>query len=937
MSKPLWSDSIRANTKGESVKVKEFWGGAGDTADVSYITYMWHRQGSLNNDRNISNAERSQTAILEHKIFGSLKYSYFTSYFKDNKNFNLSSISDDNGEESIELIKLYPYNSSEATAIRVGDKTYMGNIDTVMSYNIYNRNTNEYDVEEQPANLESTAFVENGGYPIVLQSVDTASILYGSEDLTQMERDYVYGTEPVSIKTKSIQHLVFKLPEKKTSGTMKNLTLLPSISIWTKSQYDDLDHQMNLNVYIPESGSTMSYEIVEATNNMKGIGWKIDATSGIALPTQEGEYLMYEKSEISGTSTSGYTVWHVKVTIIDSSPVYTYLDDLSIGDVVTPNDKEHIFKITGKASGNIIISGTGFFAEIYKGSVEFSQGNIDLNDSSNPSSFHIDDVEMNYIMPNTNNNLPFLYMVDVYEDISPSDIYGIQRRGGDIDPDGILYDPQGFSDLRWNIVSDPVPLSFSEEGYPRFSLLVSGDTYFQRWDCLKTYPFTEEDKNSVVEIGSFMVETYRNIQSRTDKNRGEANILTSRLTNFDLYNEVYDQYQDFMSNRYLQEETIKNNVFPTTVYWSLNKTIGEYIDTWMKINTTSPLDMDGNKGKVVSLNKLGNNLFCFQEKGISMILYNESTQISTTTGVPIEMANSGMVNGKRYISDIVGSNDKWSIVNGSGALYFVDGSTKGIYKLSDTMTPLSSSLGFVGWSNLNIDNNSWSPNNRNSFLSCYDSTNGEVLFMKDDEALVYSEQLGQFTSFVDYRHTPYIMSVRDSTLAIWKDGNTGELMISKLEEGDDKSYGRYLGNYDPSTPLYEYSVTLVANPEPAADKVFDVLEFRGDNMEIPVPSTTEGINKKSTGKCPFSRVRIWNEYQDSGEIMLIQEPGKPSNLKRKFRTWRVNNLRDNSKRKGPRDRIRNPWCYIKLIGPVIDEDNTSTQNWIHNIALRYYI
>ena len=29
-----------------------------------------------------------------------------------------------------------------------------------------------------------------------------------------------------------------------------------------------------------------------------------------------------------------------------------------------------------------------------------------------------------------------------------------------------------------------------------------GDTYYQRWDCLKTYPFSSEDVNQVVEIGS---------------------------------------------------------------------------------------------------------------------------------------------------------------------------------------------------------------------------------------------------------------------------------------------------------------------------------------------------------------------------------------------------------------------------------------------------
>lgn len=48
-----------------------------------------------------------------------------------------------------------------------------------------------------------------------------------------------------------------------------------------------------------------------------------------------------------------------------------------------------------------------------------------------------------------------------------------------------------------------------------------GDTWYARYDCLKTYPFTKEDENQVVEIGSFMCETRYNIDGRTDRNRGQ--------------------------------------------------------------------------------------------------------------------------------------------------------------------------------------------------------------------------------------------------------------------------------------------------------------------------------------------------------------------------------------------------------------------------------
>ena len=60
----------------------------------------------------------------------------------------------------------------------------------------------------------------------------------------------------------------------------------------------------------------------------------------------------------------------------------------------------------------------------------------------------------------------------------------------------------------------------------------------------------------------------------------------------------------------------------------------------------------------------------------------------------------------------------------------------------------------------------------------------------------------------------------------------------------------------------------------------------------------------------INKVTVWNEYQEGTEN-LSKVYGKPSALKEKFRTWRINIPRDNVNK---RDRIRNPWAYIKLEG-----------------------
>ena len=66
-----------------------------------------------------------------------------------------------------------------------------------------------------------------------------------------------------------------------------------------------------------------------------------------------------------------------------------------------------------------------------------------------------------------------------------------------------------------------------------------GDTYYQRYDHLKTYPYTFDDINQITDIVSFMCETRVNIDGRTDRNRGQTSNMAVSPTNFNLINKVY--------------------------------------------------------------------------------------------------------------------------------------------------------------------------------------------------------------------------------------------------------------------------------------------------------------------------------------------------------------------------------------------------------------
>jgi hypothetical protein len=77
--------------------------------------------------------------------------------------------------------------------------------------------------------------------------------------------------------------------------------------------------------------------------------------------------------------------------------------------------------------------------------------------------------------------------------------------------------------------------------------------------------------------------------------------------------------------------------------WSKTKTLGEEIDSWTNINATNAIDLDGDKGNVNALRRFNNEIYSFQDTGISRILFNSRVQVNASDGIPIELANSGKV------------------------------------------------------------------------------------------------------------------------------------------------------------------------------------------------------------------------------------------------------------------------------------------------------
>ena len=471
----------------------------------------------------------------------------------------------------------------------------------------------------------------------------------------------------------------------------------------------------------------------------------------------------------------------------------------------------------------------------------------------------------------------FLWLGELYRDTDDNTMFGGTSR------DAIMSN-------EWHVGGASQAI---RTGYDVTLSWTEGDTYYQRYDHLNTYPFSLQEENGIIDIISFMCETRVNIDGRSDRNRSQETNHALTPNNYNLFNEVYNQKDNFFTYRMLDEDKFDLNKFPNTVTWTKEKIYGEFVDTWTNITMASTLDLDGNYGPIRSLNTFNNEIISFQDTGIANIIFNPMAQIATTEGLPIELANTGKVQGKRYISENIGCVNKWSIVQSPSGLYFLDNINKAIMSYNGGLSNLSDSFGFRRWAKSELNNTDiWEPEVGRAYAGFYDKLNNDILFINDSNCLAYSESLGAFSSFYSYENVPFVVNFDDKTIMLKEDPTTNKYKAWLHNEG---RYNEFFGKHK------EFYTTIICNESIDRDKIFNTVEYRADafNGES---AFYEYLPDKS-----FDLLTAETEYQKGYQI-LKYEKNKPSSLKKKFRIWRA----DIPRSQGTRDRIRNPWAHITL-------------------------
>ena len=465
------------------------------------------------------------------------------------------------------------------------------------------------------------------------------------------------------------------------------------------------------------------------------------------------------------------------------------------------------------------------------------------------------------------------------------------------------FNPYGGTEQNAIELNTFIPISYATK-FDSFCNGLEGDTYFQRWDSLRTYPATEEQQG-VVDVVSLMLETHENLDGRSDITRGRTDVDNIRPNNIqETINGVYNQENNYITSVVLDEK-FEDSTHPTLYTWSLTKQSLSDIDTWTSINLSRSAKLDGDKGILTKIKRWNNNLLAFQERGLAVINFNQQTTISTDAGVPIEIAASGLVSGHYYISSTQGCKNKWSIIDSPYGIYFIDSYNKSINIFnSEGIKSISTLNLFQDWTVENEKGIIWSPINNGGFKSFYDSIHKEIYFINDKTALCYNETMAQFISFYDYDKLNTMVLLGNSIYGI--KNNT----IHKMFEGDT-----YCNLFNIQVP---YSMSYKINKDPLVDKTWTNIEYRADIFD------RGNINNNPNKTLQtFDTLEVWNEYQKGSYSMSKAKP--------KFRIWRANIPRDINEGNGL-NRIRNPWIMLKLS----KNSNTSNKRMeFHDLLVKY--
>lgn len=427
---------------------------------------------------------------------------------------------------------------------------------------------------------------------------------------------------------------------------------------------------------------------------------------------------------------------------------------------------------------------------------------------------------------------------------------------------------------------------------------------WDEYECLKTEPHSLNDENQVTCcLGIKNINSYINPLCRYDNLRdlNDYNGVTSSV--FNAMNMVYNQKNNFFVFMGITDDTATDDIQGSTILYSDTKVQNEQEDTYCNLSIANFYTIDSNIDSINKLVNYNDKLICFSDDAIVNILYNENVVINTDSIENLGLASSDKISGTQLLSNSWGCLNKWSIGIYNNVLYFNDDLNNKIMSFSDGFSILNESLGIETLNSKILKNKVWSPVDFSNTKLNIDKYSKDIHYTGSDIDISLNTAIGEFMSLFSYENVCWIETVGNHSIAI-RDNR-----IYSLREGD---YNYFFGKYEP------YWTTVILNNNSLMNKTMSNVEFNTEAYTENVPDQN----------FTFDTMEFWNDYQ-SNKIGIDYKMYGQSLLKKKFRTWRVNMFRNETRMaRRDYDMISNPWTYLKL---SCENENTDklTLHWIN--------
>jgi len=506
----------------------------------------------------------------------------------------------------------------------------------------------------------------------------------------------------------------------------------------------------------------------------------------------------------------------------------------------------------------------------------------------------------------------------------------------------------------YQIVTDQVPSKINFQVY-------GGDTYTFYYDkqvCYKNVEGTQdadydEGRPKITQGVMFTLETSTNTELR-HKNQNYDNFAKDGSTSSFGSNTEHSSNKGF-NNAYRQKNNVRRSyrtldVFNNTVeehshqIWASDSKIdGELVDSWRFFRPAVNIEVEGIYGPINKVINFRDIVYFYQDNALGAVSINERSTLTSDQGTSLTLGFGGVLDDFRYISTESGTVHQYSVVESGAAMYYFDASNKKFMRFaSNGNQPLSDIKGLSAFFGKKIEGRiehtekpitEYIEDPQGEELKIggigihgiYDRRHNRVLFTflggKYDEILGLDPSGGTFVQDYEWNPDRFTLSFSENTnnfesfydftpnLYIDNDHRVFSVDPNNLGHGYEHDVGDYSTYYDTT---YRSSVKFLINESFAQPKIFNNSEF---NLEV------FDTNDEDVWDDNIDRIRLSNNYQDSGEVPLVIN----NNTKRRFRKWRLTLPRHNDKNSLTYDpseesnrRMRGPWCYMELI---YDNDN----------------